>query len=125
MNLPTDAPRFATFALTVVVLTACSGSDEEVSTPQTKPTVSAAERATWGGAEIYDEVCDHCHKMGVDGAPKLRDTAAWRERIAKGRTVLLQHVHEGFGKMPVRGDCKFCSDAQLAQALDYIIEHSQ
>lgn len=108
-----------------VVLAACSNDSDEVLTPPRPEPVSAAERATWAGPKIYDEVCDRCHKMGVDGAPELGHSAAWRPRIAKGRQMLLRHVYEGFNKMPARGDCEFCSDAQLVAALDYMLEQSR
>lgn len=112
-------------AISVVLLAGCSDDDDMAPVPMRQETVSAEERKGWGGAEIYDEVCDRCHKMGVDGAPELGDNAAWRPRIAKGRETLLSHVHKGFRKMPARGDCEFCSDAQLTEALDYMIEHSR
>ncbi len=110
---------------TSVVLGACSNESDKVVTPSEPEPVTAAERATWGGPEIYDEVCDRCHKMGVDGAPELDDPTAWKPRIAKGRQTLLRHVFHGFNKMPARGDCGFCSDAQLAAALDYMLGQSR
>lgn len=110
--------------LASVVLGACGNDREKVVTAPEPEPVTAAERATWGGARIYDEVCDRCHKMGVDGAPEVGDPSAWRPRVAKGRKTLLRHVYNGFNKMPARGDCEFCSDAQLAAALDYMLGQS-
>lgn len=103
----------------------CEGDNEPVVVPAGEPTVTAAERATWDGARIYDEVCDRCHKMGVDGAPEPGDREAWAARLDKGRSTLLQHLHEGFNEMPPRGDCSFCSDAQLEDALDHILARSR
>jgi cytochrome c5 len=105
----------------IVILTGCSDGADSTALPAAPEKASAQERATWGGAQIYDEVCDRCHKMGVDGAPELDDIAAWEPRLAKGRDTLLNHVHDGFKEMPPRGDCEFCSDAQLAEALEYMI----
>jgi cytochrome c5 len=105
-------------------LGACGEDEPKLARAPAEPEITDAERASWGGAEIYDEVCDKCHKMGVDGAPELGDTPAWQERFAKGRDTLLQHVHEGFKEMPARGDCEFCSDEQLSAALDFMLEKS-
>jgi len=93
--------------------------------PVTDKTDPAIERSSWDGARIYDEVCDRCHKMGVDGAPEPGDTDAWRPRIEQGRDVLLQHVREGYRQMPARGDCEFCTDDQLAAALDWMLARSR
>lgn len=108
-------------AAAIAILSGCSDGGDSTAVPAPPETASAQERATWGGAKIYDEVCDRCHKMGVDGAPELDDIAAWEPRLAKGRDTLLNHVHDGFKEMPPRGDCEFCSDAQLAEALEYMI----
>lgn len=110
---------------TIVVSGACNNDSDKVVTPTEPEPATSAERATWGGPKIYDEVCDRCHKMGVYGAPEVGDRAACRPRIAKGRQTLLRHVFSGFNKMPARGDCEFCSDAQLAAALDYMLEQSR
>lgn len=115
-----------------VVLLACACSDSD----QDRPAVGAAPEVTgnasepeprtaWTGSKIYDEVCDRCHKMGVDGAPELGDKRAWAKRIGKGEAVLLEHVKEGFGEMPPRGKCEFCSDDQLQSAMRYMIGKSR
>jgi cytochrome c5 len=108
-------------AAAIAILSGCSDGGDSTAVPVQRETASAQERATWGGAKIYDEVCDRCHKMGVDGAPELDDIAAWEPRLAKGRDTLLNHVYDGFKEMPPRGDCEFCSDAQLAEAVEYMI----
>ena len=84
-----------------------------------------AEKRDWSGAKVYDEVCDKCHKMGVDDAPVLGDTQAWAPRIEKDEEVLYRHVLEGFNKMPPRGDCGFCTDAQLREAMQYMLGESR
>ena len=106
------------------VLGACSDNRDKVTTASEPEPITAAERATWSGEKVYDEVCDRCHKMGVNGAPEVGDPAAWRPRIAKGRQTLLHHVYDGFNKMPARGECDFCSDSQLAAALDFMLKQS-
>jgi cytochrome c5 len=96
-----------------------------VSTPAVESQPDAETRKSWGGAEIYDEVCDKCHKMGVDGAPELGDVEAWRPRVQQGQEVLFDHVLDGFKKMPARGECEFCSDEQLRAAMEFMISRSR
>jgi len=118
------ASRIAAAAMAAALVVGCSSEEDSTEVAVQRETASAAEREAWGGAKIYDEVCDRCHKMGVDGAPELDDEEAWKPRQAKGRETLLNHVLQGFKKMPPRGDCEFCSDAQLGKALDYMIQRS-
>jgi cytochrome c5 len=108
-----------------VLLVGCSDDPQPRTASVEQTTVSTVQRTDWNGAKIYDEVCDLCHKMGIDGAPELGDSAAWQARIAKGRDTLLEHLIGGFKKMPPRGDCEFCSDAQLAEALDDLLEQAR
>ena len=113
----------------VLMLSACTDGEQQtprrVATPGVESQPVAATRKSWGGAEIYDEVCDKCHKMGVDGAPELGDVEAWQPRLEKGQEVLFDHVLEGFKKMPARGECEFCSDEQLRAAMEFMIARSR
>ncbi|MEZ9540351.1 cytochrome c5 family protein, partial [Shewanella sp. 10N.286.51.B8] len=36
------------------------------------------------GEAVYNKACTVCHSMGVAGAPKTHDAAAWEPRLAKG-----------------------------------------
>lgn len=131
--MPTGYPlgsirwRFAVVLCGALTVAACDreapSGDTVVAGPDEAET--AVDRSSWDGARIYDEVCDRCHKMGVDGAPEPGDREAWAPRIAQGRAVLLRHIRQGYREMPERGDCAFCTDAQLASALDYMLERSR
>ena len=62
-----------------------------VKTGDAEPVAAAAvaavevEQAPRSGADVFNEACAACHVAGVAGAPRLGDTAAWTDRIAKGR----------------------------------------
>lgn len=73
---------------------------------------------------IYESHCAACHDTGAVNAPKLGDTSAWAARIAKGRSLLLEHVLQGYNLMPPKGGCLECSDDDLKAATDYIIKKS-
>ena len=79
-----------------------------------------AQRTVWMGT------CVGCHGDGLAGAPPVLDRAAWAPRLAKGRATLLKHALEGFfgpdgSMMPPRGGNDKLSDAEVAQALDYMM----
>lgn len=77
------------------------------------------------GEAVYNQICGSCHNLGVAGAPKFADAAAWEPRLAKGREKLLYNVINGYqgeaGYMPARGGLPTLTDEQLGQALDYMI----
>ncbi|MGA7181024.1 MAG: c-type cytochrome [Thiobacillaceae bacterium] len=92
-------------AMLVLMLAAC-GHKEEVpapapATPQTQaptppapapeaaaPMAAAPAAAADKGEHVYNNVCTACHGMGVAGAPKMGDKAAWAPRIVQGNDVL-------------------------------------
>lgn len=77
------------------------------------------------GEQTYNRYCFSCHAAGVAGAPRVGDPEAWAPRIEKGRDALLQSTIDGIPPgMPARGLCSECSDAQLADSIDYMIERS-
>src|SRR5690606_5424546 len=62
------------------------------------------------GEDVYAGACGTCHAVGVAGAPKLGDAAAWGERLTKGVETLYTHAIEGFNGMPAMGLCANCSE---------------
>ena len=78
------------------------------------------------GAETYTRFCFSCHAAGIAGAPRVGDVAQWQPRIAKGRDALLATAIAGIPPgMPARGLCGQCSDAELADAIDFMISKSE
>jgi cytochrome c5 len=109
--------RLGLVALVMMVLAACGGE-----------TSSTAENgvAAHPGGQTYTRFCFSCHAAGIAGAPRTGDPAAWAPRIAKGRDALLTATIDGIPPgMPPRGLCARCTDEELADAVDYMIMHSQ
>lgn len=75
--------------------------------------------------KIYQTYCQACHKVGVAGAPKLGDTAAWAPRIDKGMDTLMDHAVNGLNAMPPKGTCSDCSRAELKATVEYMVSESQ
>ncbi|MCG9732129.1 c-type cytochrome [Shewanella sp. Isolate13] len=72
------------------------------------------------GKAVYDKACQVCHSMGVAGAPKSHDAAAWEPRLAKGMDALVSTVKSGLNAMPPGGMCTDCSDEDYKNAIEYM-----
>jgi cytochrome c5 len=77
------------------------------------------------GAQVYEQVCSACHGLGIAGAPKAGDAAAWGPRIAKGKAVLYEHALHGFtgqaGTMPAKGNRLDIPDAIIEEGVDHMV----
>ena len=77
------------------------------------------------GTQVYEQVCSACHGLGIAGAPKAGDVAAWGPRVAKGKTVLYDHALHGFtgqtGTMPAKGNRLDIPDALVEEGVDHMI----
>jgi cytochrome c5 len=77
------------------------------------------------GTQVYEQVCSACHGLGIAGAPKAGDVAAWGPRIAKGKTVLYDHALHGFtgqtGTMPAKGNRLDIPDTLVEEGVDHMI----
>jgi cytochrome c5 len=76
-----------------------------------------------GGARSTDDIitkhCSACHATGVLNAPKIGDTAAWKERADHqgGLDGILAKAISGINAMPPKGTCADCSDDELRDAI--------
>ena len=84
-----------------------------------KASTTAADVPTTG-EQAYTKVCSACHALGINGAPKIGDHAAWGPRIAQGKEALYTHAIDGKGAMPPRGGTTW-PDATMRMAVDYIV----
>jgi cytochrome c5 len=77
------------------------------------------------GNELYEVACKACHGVGLAGAPKVGDAAAWGPRIAKGRAQLYEHAIKGFtgtaGVMPAKGGRTDLPDDLIKAAVDQML----
>ena len=84
--------------------------------------VAAAASGPLSGQEVYDQFCFACHATGVGGAPLLGDVAQWQPRIDKGMETLMTSTLNGIGTMPPMGTCMNCSDEELQEAVNYMLD---
>ncbi len=106
----------------LVPVIACSQED---SPAQAKSNQAVKVASADQGQAVYDSNCAACHDSGVAGAPKIGDSAAWTDRIAKGKETLYKNSINGFKSMPAKGGNSSLSDADVKAAVDYMVEESQ
>lgn len=76
-------------------------------------------------ARTYTQSCAACHNSGAAGAPRFGNSEDWSARLEKGFDTLVQHTIEGYNNiMPPRGMCFDCTDEQLAEVVQYILDES-
>lgn len=79
------------------------------------------------GEKIFKEYCGSCHSqkpiIDVD-APRIGDKKTWQMMRSKGMPTLLSITIKGKKAMPSRGGCFECSDKQLQEAIQYILDQS-
>ena len=75
------------------------------------------------GKRTYERYCFSCHAAGVADAPRFGDRESWGTRLEKGEDALLQSVIDGMPPgMPAMGLCMACSEEQLRDSVDYMLE---
>lgn len=77
------------------------------------------------GKQVYVNVCMICHQNGEMSAPVIGDASNWYRRLqTNGLTALYRHVINGYNSMPIKGACLTCNDADIVDAVDYILAQS-
>jgi cytochrome c5 len=75
------------------------------------------------GEYIYKVACAACHVSGILGAPKTQNADDWGPLIAeKGKKRLWRNAIKGINAMPPMGACGHCSEDDIMEAIDYMIE---
>ena len=81
---------------------------------------AGAAPAAFDAKATYQAKCFACHGTGAAGAPKLGDKAAWKARIAQGKSTLYKNAIGGKGSMPPKGGTSLPDD-QFKLVVDYIV----
>jgi len=98
------------------------GEDCGSAAPAPAASASSGPRS---GKAVFDAACSACHSTGVAGAPVVGNAEAWAPRIDKGMETLKNHALNGFNAMPARGACADCSDEEIINAVQYMVEQAQ
>ncbi|MHB1352464.1 MAG: c-type cytochrome [Thiobacillus sp.] len=89
--------------------------------PAAAAAASAAKPDPAKGKAVYEANCVACHGTGVAGAPKLGDKAAWSARLDQGFDTLYSHALNGIRGMPAKGGNAALPEADLANAVAYLV----
>ena len=84
--------------------------------------VVAASSGGRNGVDVYTNACATCHNIGLAGAPKFADASSWGVRPDKGIEALTASVKNGLNGMPAMGMCMDCSDDELTQAVQHMLD---
>ena len=76
------------------------------------------------GEKVYKGLCFSCHDMGIAGAPKLGDKAAWAPRIATGDALYASALN-GKNAMPAKGGNPALSEAEVKASVDWMVAQSK
>jgi cytochrome c5 len=85
------------------------------------PTTMATPKEKVNGETIFNGTCVACHGMGIAGAPKAGDKAAWSARLSQGKPALYQHALQGLRAMPAKGGNAALSDEEVKAAVGHLI----
>jgi cytochrome c5 len=96
--------------------------------PPASASHSISTSVTHSGEQVYNRYCGLCHKSGLGGAPIVGANNDWLARMDLGASALIQHAIDGFtgssGMMPPKGGFVNLTDAQVGDAVHYMIEGS-
>lgn len=98
---------------------------ETAETTSSEPASASASHAGINGEKVYKGLCFSCHDMGIAGAPKVGDPAAWTDRIAAGNESMYNIAINGKGAMPAKGGNPSLSDDEIKAAVDYMVSTVQ
>jgi len=88
--------------------------------PSLKVEIKPAEKGFY-----YPWVCAGCHDTGVNSAPILGNKADWKEIAKLPIELVYERVMNGYNLMPERGLCHKCTDEQLRDTVDYMLEQAR
>ena len=73
------------------------------------------------GEQIVKMRCAKCHETGKGGAPKIGDRDAWIPRMKDGLDATVRSAINGHGAMQARGGMPDLTDAEMKDAVTYMI----
>lgn len=78
-----------------------------------------------GPKDIYEQNCKMCHQTGLAGAPKLGNKGDWAPRIQQGLDTLVKAAWNGIRAMPPKGNCLKCTEDDIKQTVQYMLDASK
>ena len=99
----------------LLALSACSSGGQESGAPSgPRPALAAGLQKT------YDTTCKTCHEDPASGAPRSGDAKAWAAIVKQSKGVVLDHVTNGYRKMPPMGMCMACTESDFVALTEHM-----
>ena len=92
--------------------------------PTASPLALTASGGPRSGQQIYDTFCFACHATGVTEAPLFGSLEQWQRRIDKGMDTLVATSLTGLNLMPPMGICMSCTEDEMRDAIQYIVDNA-
>ncbi len=73
------------------------------------------------GQQVWEKNCKVCHQAGLAGAPIFGNKSQWEKRLSRGLESLYGHALTGWGDMPAKGGNPELTEAEVKQAVDYMV----
>ena len=89
-----------------------------------EPIDRKAAPASRAGVQVVQSRCVQCHGTGEGGAPRIGDRSAWVKRASPGFDSLVDSAIRGHGCMPARGGMAELTDAEMRDAVGYMVKSS-
>ena len=118
---PPATAAAATHAAAAPAPTNVANASNVPSAPASGATQTASASGSAEGKAVYDQTCHVCHGTGLAGSPKFGDKSAWAPRIATGVPALYNAALHGLNAMPPKGGNTALTDAQVKDAVDYMV----
>lgn len=119
-----QAPTEAAPATDAAPAAATAAAPQAEAAPQEAAPAAGGDIDLAAGEALYKQICFSCHDMGIIGAPKFGDKAAWAPLIATGMDQMVKIAIEGKGAMPPRGGSN-ASDEQIRAAVQHMVNAAQ
>lgn len=109
------------------ILLVSSGCGREEAAPEAGKQPGSGKSLTRAarGEEVYRRACSGCHDVGLLGAARLGDKAAWAGKIAKGTDLMIRNAIHGIGQMPPKGGNPSLNEEDVGAAVHYMIGKSR
>lgn len=88
-----------------------------------EPLASAAPTGARSGEAIVQAQCANCHRVGLNGAPRMGDLQGWTPRLKNGLDHLVASAIHGHGPMPARGGLPDLSREEVREAVLYMFNY--
>ena len=77
------------------------------------------------GKIVFNGNCLRCHGEGLYAAPRLGNAVDWEPRLVQPLATLIEHAVAGHGHMPPKGGFYALSDAEVGDAVAYVVDRSR